>query len=76
MKVTSAEVWRNDTEQEVPRRHGFVFSKTAGFRHESIPDCIAAVESLGAMNNFLVDKRKTLCFTASNLNEYSVVVFA
>lgn len=32
-----------------------IFSKTAGFRHGSISDGIAAVQALGAANNFSVD---------------------
>ncbi|WP_220503412.1 ThuA domain-containing protein, partial [Microbispora sp. H10885] len=32
-----------------------VFSKTTGFRHDSIPEGIAAVQKLGQENNFAVD---------------------
>ena len=35
--------------------HGFsalIFSKTAGFRHDSIPAGIAAIEALGAEHDF------------------------
>ena len=32
-----------------------VFSKTAGFRHDSIPAGIAAIQKLGADNGFTVD---------------------
>ena len=32
-----------------------VFSKTAGFRHDSIPAGIAAIQQLGAANGFTVD---------------------
>ncbi|KAA9372933.1 ThuA domain-containing protein, partial [Microbispora cellulosiformans] len=32
-----------------------VFSKTTGFRHDSIPEGIAAVQKLGQDNNFAVD---------------------
>src|SRR5215472_16914200 len=32
-----------------------VFSKTTGFRHDSIPDGIAAIRSLGAEHGFRVD---------------------
>jgi len=41
------------TAQDVPKV--LVFSKTAGFRHDSIPDGIAAVRQLGAENGFAVD---------------------
>ena len=33
-----------------------VFSKTAGFRHDSIPAGIAAIQQLGADNGFSVDR--------------------
>ena len=32
-----------------------VFSKTAGFRHDAIPDGIQAIRELGAANDFAVD---------------------
>ena len=32
-----------------------VFSKTAGFRHDSIPAGIAAIRALGTANNFAVE---------------------
>jgi len=32
-----------------------VFSKTAGFYHQSIPDGIAAIQKLGVENGFAVD---------------------
>ena len=35
-----------------------VFSKTMGFKHASIPDGIAAIQKLGAQNNFEVDTTK------------------
>ena len=36
-----------------------VFSKTAGFRHDSIAAGIAAVRALGTANNFAVDATET-----------------
>ena len=35
-----------------------VFSKTAGFRHDSIPAGIAAIQQLGAENGFAVDRHR------------------
>nr|BFE65734.1 hypothetical protein GCM10020063_102600 [Dactylosporangium thailandense] len=53
-----------------------VFSKTAGFRHSSIPNGIAAVQALGAANNFTVTATEDAAvFTASNLAQYQTVVF-
>ncbi|TGB06825.1 ThuA domain-containing protein [Streptomyces sp. MZ04] len=53
-----------------------VFSKTAGFRHDSIPDGIAAVKDLGAANGFTVDATEDAgTFTASNLAQYDAVIW-
>jgi glucose/arabinose dehydrogenase len=53
-----------------------VFSKTAGFRHDSIPAGIAAIQSLGADNGFAVEATEDAgAFTAANLAHYSAVVF-
>ncbi|WP_247702768.1 ThuA domain-containing protein [Streptomyces sp. F63] len=53
-----------------------VFSKTAGFRHDSIPDGIAALRDLGARNDFLVDATEdATAFTPGNLDRYGAVVF-
>ncbi|MDB6027377.1 MAG: glycosyl hydrolase, partial [Verrucomicrobiales bacterium] len=53
-----------------------VFSKTAGYRHGSIPNGIAAIQSLGATNNFAVDATEdSAAFTDGNLQQYKAVVF-
>ncbi|MEV0200439.1 ThuA domain-containing protein [Nonomuraea sp. NPDC050691] len=53
-----------------------VFSKTAGFRHDSIPSGIQAVRDLGAANDFAVDATEDAnAFTAANLAQYKAVVF-
>ncbi len=53
-----------------------VFSKTAGFRHGSIPAGIAAIQQLGAENNFSVDTTEDgASFTTENLAQYDVVVW-
>ncbi|MER6529488.1 ThuA domain-containing protein [Streptomyces sp. NPDC001508] len=53
-----------------------VFSKTAGFRHDSIPEGIAAVRALGADGGFAVDATENAgAFTAKNLRRYDAVVF-
>src|SRR5271168_5082720 len=38
-----------------PRFNVLVFSKTTGFRHDSIPQGITAIEALGAEHGFAVD---------------------
>ncbi|MEV0354393.1 ThuA domain-containing protein, partial [Nonomuraea sp. NPDC050680] len=53
-----------------------VFSKTAGFRHDSIPSGIQAVRDLGAANDFAVDATEDAnAFNAANLAQYKAVVF-
>jgi type 1 glutamine amidotransferase len=53
-----------------------VFSKTAGFRHESIPDGIRAVRDLGAAHGFTVTATEdAAAFTDGNLARYEAVVF-
>ncbi len=53
-----------------------IFSKTAGYRHDSIPDGIAAIRQLGAENNFnVVATEDSSSFTDDNLAEYQVVIF-
>ncbi|GAB1510065.1 ThuA domain-containing protein [Actinophytocola sp. KF-1] len=51
-----------------------VFSKTAGFRHDAIPQGIAMIRELGAANNFTVTATEDAAqFT--NLSQYEAVVF-
>src|SRR3981081_1212096 len=53
-----------------------VFSRTAGFRHDSIPDAIAAVRSLGDQNGFVADATEDpSIFTDTGLASYSAVIF-
>ena len=53
-----------------------VFTKTAGFRHASIPVAIQAVTDLGAKNGFGVDATEdAAAFSDANLANYDAVVF-
>src|SRR5215207_7492951 len=53
-----------------------LFSATAGFRHDSIPDGIATIQALGATNNFVVDATENAAlFTDANLAQYKAVIF-
>ncbi|WP_422125787.1 ThuA domain-containing protein, partial [Streptomyces graminilatus] len=53
-----------------------VFSKTAAFRHDSIPDGITALKELGADAGFEVDATEdATAFTPANLRRYAAVVF-
>jgi type 1 glutamine amidotransferase len=57
-------------------RRVLVFSKTTGFRHDSIPDGIEAVRSLGASSGFAVDATEdSAFFTDPSLGRYDAVVF-
>ncbi len=53
-----------------------MFSKTAGFRHDSIGQGIAAVQAIGQANGFAVDATEDATrFTAANLAQYKAVVW-
>jgi type 1 glutamine amidotransferase len=53
-----------------------VFSRTKGYRHESIPAGIAAITQLGGRYNFAVDSTEdAAAFSDGNLARYAAVVF-
>ncbi len=53
-----------------------VFSKTAGFRHSSIPNGIAAIQTLGSGNGFTVTATEDANqFTTANLAQYQAVIW-
>nr|WP_245887142.1 ThuA domain-containing protein [Umezawaea tangerina] len=53
-----------------------VFSKTAGFRHDSIPAGVQAIRDLGSANGFTVTATEdAAAFTATGLAKYAAVVF-
>jgi type 1 glutamine amidotransferase len=57
-------------------RRVLVFSKTLGFRHDSIPHAIDVLKQLGAANGFTVDATEdSRAFTRGNLARYRAVVF-
>ena len=61
-----------------PLENVLVFSKTSAttFRHDSIPAGIAAIQELGAANDFDVDATEdSTQFTSANLAQYDAVVF-
>jgi type 1 glutamine amidotransferase len=59
-----------------PLTRVLVFSRTAGFRHDSIPAGIAAVRQLGGQNGFVVDATEDAgAFTVQDLARYQVVVW-
>jgi type 1 glutamine amidotransferase len=53
-----------------------VFSKTAGFRHDSIPTGITAIQQLGTANNFAVETTEDAGqFTTANLARFRAVIW-
>jgi type 1 glutamine amidotransferase len=53
-----------------------VFTKTSGFRHESIPDGKIALQRLAEKNHFAVDTTENAdIFTRENLAKYDAIVF-
>jgi cytochrome c len=59
-----------------PRFNVLVFSKTTGFRHDSIPQGIAAIVALGAEHGFAVDSTEDAArFSDAALARYQVVAF-
>lgn len=53
-----------------------VFTRTTGFRHDSIPDAIAALRRIGTDTGFLVDATEDpAAFRDANLPAYRAVVF-
>ncbi|AZM64160.1 MULTISPECIES: lectin [unclassified Streptomyces] len=59
-----------------PAYRVLVFSRTAGFRHASIDEGIAALRDLGAANNFTVTATEDpTAFTTAHLAQYRAVVF-
>jgi cytochrome c len=59
-----------------PAFRALVFTKTAGYRHDSIPAAISAIEQLGGANGFAVDATEDAStFTGANLSRYRVVIF-
>ncbi|MFJ6635172.1 ThuA domain-containing protein [Streptomyces sp. NPDC091376] len=65
-----------DTPVDRSAKRVLVFSRTAGFRHDSIPAGVAALKELGAGSNITVDATEEPAqFTTSNLARYDAVVF-
>jgi len=62
--------------QPAERSRVLVFSKTTGFRHDSIPAGIAAIEQLGRRHGFRVDQTENAArFTNRRLAHYDAVIF-
>ncbi|GIF63307.1 hypothetical protein Ais01nite_13420 [Asanoa ishikariensis] len=71
LSFTAVSAQAADTPYEV-----LVFSKTAGFRHDSIAVGISTIQTLGAANSFTVTATENAAaFTTTNLAQYETVVF-
>ena len=72
--IASVGFWSCNSRSGKPKV--LVFSKTAGFHHESIPKGIEAIQKLGADNNFDVDTAtQSSSFNEKNLAQYAAVIF-
>ncbi|KRB59000.1 ThuA domain-containing protein [Flavobacterium sp. Root186] len=61
---------------QVEQKKVLIFSKTNGYRHESITAGITAIKKLGIENDFLVDATEdSLDINSQNLNKYQAVIF-
>jgi type 1 glutamine amidotransferase len=73
---SESDVPASQSESDKPVFTVLVFTKTAEFRHESIPAGIRAIQSLGDEQHFRVDSSEdSAVFTDANLARYQVIVF-
>jgi len=75
--ILATPVWAPPVpDADVPALRILVFSKTAGFRHESIPAGVAALRAMGAADSFdVVATEDAAVFTDSGLGGFDAVVF-
>lgn len=70
-KTDQAEAGLNQAQPKV-----LVFSKTNGYRHQSIEPGIEAIQQLGKENNFAVETSEdSTFFTLDNLQDYAAIIF-
>jgi uncharacterized protein len=75
--IVSVSFQSNKTKAKVRQENRLlIFSKTNGFRHESIAAGIDAIKKLGRENHFIADATEdSTFFTDANLHQYKAVVF-
>ncbi|WP_436759260.1 ThuA domain-containing protein [Streptosporangium sp. V21-05] len=74
--ITGAIALLPGTATAAPLTKVLIFSKTAGFRHSSIPFGITAIQQLGAANGFTtVATEDAGAFTTANLAQYQAVIW-
>ena len=72
----SCSSFNHKNNEEAGKPSVLVFSKTNGFYHKSIPAGIAALQTLGEQNNFIVDTTKDASyFHSDSLSKYAAVIF-
>jgi type 1 glutamine amidotransferase len=68
--------WPSASQAQTPAYRVLAYSRTTGFRHDSIPDAIAAVQQLGEANGFAVDTTEDpSVFDDATLANYRAVIF-
>ena len=66
----------SSTEKPEPETKVLVFSKTGGFRHESIPDGIQVIQQLGQQHDFMVETSEdSTVMNEDYLKDFNVIVF-
>ncbi|MDH5610410.1 MAG: ThuA domain-containing protein, partial [Cyclobacteriaceae bacterium] len=74
--VAAGVVWFQFIKGASPHVRALVFSKTTGYRHESIPDAQAALRKMADEKGFeIVFTEKSEDFNQPNLSKFNVVVF-
>lgn len=67
---------KNQKTMSIEKNKVLIFSKTNGYRHESIEAGIAAIKKLGTKNNFAVDATEdSLYLTDATLKKYKTILF-
>jgi type 1 glutamine amidotransferase len=60
-----------------PAEHILVFTRTAGYRHDSIPAAVAALRALAERHGLALDHTEdAAAFNSTNLGRYRVIAFA
>ena len=73
---SNGEARMNETEDFENEKSVLVFTKTAGFRHESIDAGIPAIQQLGQENGFnVIQTEDSEQFTEEYLSEFDAVIF-
>ncbi|MET0717843.1 MAG: ThuA domain-containing protein [Pseudoxanthomonas sp.] len=66
-----------DAAATMPQPRVLVFTKTTGWRHDSIPTAVAALQRLAAQEGLAVDHSEDAAdFNETNLQRYRAVIFA